>query len=211
MTSPAQQLVDALQVLDARGFNAGTSGNLSVRSGDGLLITPSAVPPPKVRVDDIVALDMDGTVRSAGVPSSEWRIHRDIYARTPEALAVVHTHSTYATALASLREELPAFHYIVAKGGGSTIRCADYAPYGTQALSDAVAVALVDRCACLMANHGMVAYGPDLETALSLAMEIEHLCRQYLIARSAGTPVLLTDEQIDVVREQFRGYGLPEQ
>ncbi len=211
MTSPARQLVDALQALDAWGFNAGTSGNLSVRSSDGLLITPSAVPSQMVRVDDIVALDMDGKVRSAGVPSSEWRIHRDIYLRIPEAFAVVHTHSVYATALASLREELPAFHYVVAKGGGSTIRCADYAPYGTQELSDAVSVALVDRRACLMANHGMLAYGPDLEAALSLTMEIEHLCRQYLIARSAGTPVLLTDEQIEVVRERFRGYGLPEE
>ena len=147
---------------------------------------------------------------SSDLPTSEWRIHRDIYAAFPIAGAVVHAHSTYATALASMREDLPSFHYQVAKAGGRLIRCSTYAPYGTQDLSDAVIEALGGRTACLMANHGMLAYGPTLAKAVALATEVEVLCRQYLIARSAGTPVLLTDEQMDDALDRFSRYGQPE-
>ena len=154
-----------------------TSGNVSVRTGTGLLVSPSAVPPPMLTADAMVSLAMDGTVLSPGVPTSEWRIHRDIYAAFPNAGAIVHAHSTYATALASLREDLPAFHYQVGKAGGRLIRCAEYALYGTQALSDAVIAALGDRTACLMANHGMLAYGPTLPAAVALAAEVEVLSR----------------------------------
>ena len=210
MTSPSQALVDATSALDARGLNVGTSGNLSVRADEGLWVTPSAVPPAELTADRIVLLDMSGAALSAGVPTSEWRIHRDIYATRPEAGAIVHTHSPYATALAVLREDLPSFHYQVAKAGGRLIACSDYAPYGTQELSDAVLAALGPRRACLMANHGMLAYGPDLPSAMALAIEVEVLCRQYLIARAAGTPVLLTDEQMDIAIASFSRYGQPE-
>lgn len=210
MTSPAQALVDATLALDAKGLNAGTSGNLSVRAEDGLWVTPSAVPPADLAADRIVRLDMTGAVQTPGVPTSEWRIHRDIYASCPEAGAIVHTHSPHATALAALREDLPSFHYQVAKAGGRLIACSAYAPYGTQALSDTVLAALGPRRACLMANHGMLAWGPDLASAMALAIEVEVLCRQYLIARSAGTPVLLTDEQMDIALASFSRYGQPE-
>ena len=206
----AAALAETLQLLDATGMNSGTAGNLSVRVDGGLLVTPSAVPPQHVTADRIVQLDMDGSVLSAGVPTSEWRIHRDIYAARPDAGAIVHMHSVHATALATLREDLPPFHYQVAKAGGHSIRCSDYAPYGTQELSDAVLAALGTNTACLMANHGMVAFAGDLEAALSLAIEVETLCHQYLVARSAGTPVLLTTEQMDVIQERFKGYGKPE-
>lgn len=208
--SPAQDLVDATLGLDARGLNVGTSGNLSVRADAGLWVTPSAVPPSDLTADRIVRLDMAGAPLTPGVPTSEWRIHRDIYASRPEAAAVVHTHSPYATALAVLREDLPAFHYQVAKAGGRVIACSTYAPYGTQDLSDAVLAALGPRRACLMANHGMLAWGPDLASAVALAIEVEVLCRQYLIARAAGTPVLLTDEQMDIAIASFSRYGQPE-
>lgn len=207
--SAAAELSAVAQRLEQLGLNAGTSGNVSVRLADGLLVTPSAMPPERMRPEAMVELSWDGELRSSGVPTSEWRIHADIYRAFPGAGAIVHTHSTYATALASLREGLPAFHYQVAKAGGNVVACATYAPYGTQELSDAVIDALGTRRACLMANHGLVAYGPDLEAALALAAEVETLCRQYLIARSAGQPVILTDEQMDVVLDQFSRYGEP--
>jgi len=210
MTSPEESLVEASRLLEEKGLNAGTSGNLSVRTAGGLLVTPSAVPPGQLSADAMVHLGMDGSVTSGGVPTSEWRIHRDIYAGVVEAGAIVHTHSTYATALASLREDLPAFHYQVAKAGGHVVRCSEYAPYGTQELSAAVIAALGDRRACLMANHGMIAFGHDLGSALALAVELEVLCQQYLIARSAGTPVILTGQQMDVALDSFSRYGQPE-
>jgi L-fuculose-phosphate aldolase len=209
--SAGEELLAAMRLLDARGLNAGTSGNVSVRTEDGLLVSPSAIPPEDLDASRMVALDMAGTPLSEGVPTSEWRIHRDIYAAFPGAGAIVHTHSTYATALAALRENLPSFHYQVAKAGGRHIECSSYAPYGTQELSDAVIAALGDRSACLMANHGMLAYGTTLRQAVSLATEVEVLCRQYLIARSAGVPVLLTDEQMDDALDRFSRYGQPEQ
>jgi len=211
MSTSAESLVLASKLLEQRGLNSGTSGNLSIRVEDGLLVTPSAIPPSDLTPDAIVHLDMDGDVLAGGVPTSEWRIHRDVYANRPDANAIVHTHSTYATALASLREDLPSFHYQVAKAGGRVIRCAEYATYGTQELSDSVLVALGSTRAALMANHGMIALAAGLDAAVALATEVEVLCRQYLIARAAGTPVLLTDGQMDAAAAKFARYGQPEE
>lgn len=208
--SEADELARVARMLEERDLNAGTSGNVSVRLPDGLLVTPSAVPVDRMTADAMVELAADGTRRSPGVPTSEWRIHADIYRAYPDAGAVVHTHSTYATALASLNQALPAFHYQVAKAGGHMVACSSYAPFGTQELSDAVIAALGDRRACLMANHGLLAYGPTLDRAFALAFEIETLCRQYLIARSVGEPVILTDAQMDDALERFGRYGQPE-
>ncbi len=204
------QIVQAMRQLSERGLNAGTSGNVSVRTERGLLVSPSAVLPELLTDASIVELDAQGTVLSGGVPTSEWRIHRDVYAEFSAAGAIVHTHSTYATALAVLREDLPAFHYQVAKAGGHLIRCSTFAMFGTQELSAAVIEALGDRTACLMANHGMLAYGASLGNAMSLATEVEVLCRQYLIARGAGSPVILTSEQMDDALDRFSRYGQPE-
>lgn len=201
-------LCEASRVLEARGLNTGTAGNLSVRLGDGFLVTPSGVKPARLTPAAIVAMGADGRPRDAGQkPSSEWRFHRDIYARRDDAKAVVHVHSPYATALACQRREIPAFHYMIAKAGGGSIRCSGYATFGTQALSDAALVALEGRRACLLANHGMIALGASLERALDLTVEVEELARQYALALMSGTPVLLSPAELDDALERFKTYG----
>ena len=189
------------------GLNQGSSGNVSVRSHEGFLITPSGQDMYSLTAADMVALDMSGSVLGAGRPSSEWRFHRDIYAAFPEAEAVVHAHSPFAVALACLRRDIPAFHYMVAMAGGVDIRCAAYATFGTQALSDAVLAALQDRRACLMANHGLLAWGYSLPAALALAREVEALSGQYLNACQVGQPVLLSAAEMQEVLEKFKDYG----
>ena len=208
-SSARREVADALQYLDEQGLNFGTAGNVSVRTERGFMVSPSALAPRDVDAHSVVELDIEGEALSGGIPTTEWRIHRDLYAEIPTAQAIVHMHSTYATALASLREDLPPFHYMIGKAGGDVIRCATYATYGSQELSDNVIEALGDRRACLMANHGMVAYADSMAKALTLAVEIESLCRQYLIARAAGTPVLLTDEQMAEARAKLARYGTP--
>ena len=189
------------------GLNQGTSGNVSVRSREGFLITPSGQIMAALTADDMVEMTLAGEVAGAGKPSSEWRFHRDIYATFAAAEAIVHAHSPFAVALACLRRDMPSFHYMVAMAGGVDIRCAAYATFGTQALSDAVLVALQDRRACLMANHGLVAWGSSLSAALALANEVEALCGQYLRACQVGDPVLLSDAEMRDVLEKFKDYG----
>lgn len=195
-----------------RGLSQGTSGNLSVRwrdgGVDGLLITPSGVDYAALQPQDIVFVQLhDGAWRGPLKPSSEWRFHRDIYAARPEVGAVVHAHPTHATALAVQRREIPAFHYMVAVAGGRSIRCAPYATYGTEALSRHALAALDGRRACLLANHGMIAVAVDLPAAFALAVEVEQLAQQYLLALATGQPVLLPDDEMDRVLEAFKGYG----
>lgn len=205
-------IVEACRRLVEAGLVQGTSGNISVRFEERMLITPSGVPYERMAPEDVVAvpLDSDGSAfegRGGNVPSSEWRFHFDILRARPEVGAVVHTHSPYATAFAICRKELVAAHYMIAAAGGPTIRVAEYATYGTQALSDAALAALEGRAACLMANHGVIATGPTLERALWLAQEVEVLARQYAIALQLGTPVILEDEEIARVVEKFKSYG----
>jgi L-fuculose-phosphate aldolase len=189
------------------GLNQGTSGNVSARSPGGFLITPSGRDMMELGAADMVPVDMDGQAPEGLKPSSEWRFHRDIYAAFPEAKAIVHAHAPFAVALACLRRDIPPFHYMVAMAGGADIRCARYATFGTQALSDAVLEALKDRRACLMANHGLVAFGRGLDGALALAVEVEALCGQYLRCLQAGEPVLLSDAEMAEVLEKFKDYG----
>lgn len=202
-----QAVADAARRSVELGLNQSASGNVSVRCGDGLLITPSGLAMVGLRVDQIVALDAEGGWEGEWRPSSEWRFHRDIYARFPEAGAVVHAHSPFAVSLACLRRGIPPFHYMVAMAGGRDIRCADYATFGTQALSDSILAALDGRRACLMANHGLVAFGADLGQALYIAAEVEALCEQYWRAALLGEPVLLSDTEMDEVIERFKDYG----
>lgn len=190
-----------------RGLNRGTAGNVSVRCGDGLLITPSGLPADTLKPQQMVRMDMAGRHEGQLKPSSEWRIHRDIYAAKPDVNAVVHAHAPHAVSLSCLRIPIPPFHYMVAAAGGKDIPCARYATFGTQALSDAVLEALSARRACLMANHGLVAVGSDLQGALALAEEVEELAAQYWRARLLGEPVLLSDAEMDEVLERFRHYG----
>lgn len=190
------------------GLNRGSSGNVSARCGSGFLVTPSGLPSAEIRPEQVVRVAMDGTPAPGLPPSSEWRIHRDIYAARPETNAVVHVHSPFAVSLACLRRDIPAFHYMVAVAGGKDVRCAGYATFGTQALSDLVLAALADRRACLMANHGLVATGRTLDLALALAVEVEGLCEQYWRASLMGEPVLLSDGEMDEALAKFANYGL---
>ena len=152
-------------------------------------------------------MDFDGLPLKSGKPSSEWHFHRDILANRPEVNAVVHCHSPFATTLACLHKDIPSFHYMIALAGGDTIRCAPYALFGTQALSDHALAALVDRKACLLANHGMIALGCDLEDALAIAIEVEWLCEQYWRSLQIGEPVLLTKNAMQAVLARFKNYG----
>ena len=206
-----EQLVDCARRMQASGINQGTSGNLSVRIAGGMLITPSSLPYEQMQPSDLVALDLKGEPlfipadgRPQRRPSSEWRLHADVLASRPEVQAVLHCHSIHATALACHGRDIPPFHYMTAVAGGHDIRCAPYATFGTKELSDGVVKALEGRLACLMAQHGQVAVGPTLDKALALAVEVETLARIYLQALALGEPPLLSWEQMEQVRHQFR-------
>ncbi len=201
------QLLAIAQQLSELGLNKGTSGNVSVRHEDGFLITPSGMDVTEMQRSSMVMMSMDGTPKSDGKPSSEWRFHRDIYQAKPHVGAVVHTHSMFATTLACLQKDIPPFHYMIAIAGGDSIPCAPYALFGTQALSDAAITALKDRKACLLANHGMIAIGKDLKQALAITQEVETLCEQYWRALQIGEPYLLSKQEMTEVFEQFKGYG----
>lgn len=204
----AADLLRVAQALNPLGINQGKSGNASVRTPDGFLVTPSGVPYEELTPDMLVEVTAGG-YRGPLRPSSEWRMHRDIYAAYPAAGGVVHVHSAYATALACLRQPIPPFHYMVAVAGGHTVEVADYATFGTQGLSDAMLAALGPRRACLLANHGQIAWGATVAKALDLAVEVESLAQQYSLARALGDPVLLTPAQMDEALARFAAYGKP--
>ena len=193
--------------MTALGITHGTSGNVSARIPDGLLITPSGMPYDRLTPEDIVRLDRDGNYEGQRLPSTEWRFHYDIMRQRPDIDAIVHTHAMHCTVLACLRMEIPAFHYMVAVAGGETIRVAPYARFGTQALSDHALVALDSRRACLLANHGMIALGSDLGKALDLAVEVENLASCYWRCLQVTRPAILTAGQIDEVLERIAAYG----
>lgn len=206
-TKLREHIIQACHQLEVSGLNRGTSGNISCRDGDHFLITPSGIPTAQMHPASIVTMNLNGEVIGDGKPSSEWHFHRDLLRHRPELNAIVHTHSPNATALACLREDLPAFHYMIAIAGGDSIRCAPYALFGTQTLSDYAVAAMKDRKACLLANHGLIAAGRDLDEAMAVAIEIESLCQQYLIARQTGNPVLLSTQEMQAVIDRFRSYG----
>ena len=199
--------------MNARGINRGKSGNVSARlradGFDGFVVTPTGLAYDEIEPDDIVPVTLGGEARGSRLPSSEWRFHRDIYRARPEVNAVVHTHAPFATTLACLSRGIPAFHYMVAVAGGRDIRCAPYATFGTQELSDRVLVALDGRKACLLAHHGMIAVGTSLPDALALAVEVETLAEIYWRALQIGQPEVLADAEMDVMLEKFRTYGQP--
>jgi L-fuculose-phosphate aldolase len=202
------QLFTISQKLAELGLNKGTSGNASVRCKDGFLVTPSGISAEQMTPSSMVKMQFDGSVVELGkTPSSEWRFHRDILLSRPEVNAIIHTHSMFASTLSTLRRDMPAFHYMIALCGGDSIRCAQYALFGTQQLSDNALIALQGRKACLLANHGMIAVGETLEKALNITQEVETLCEQYLRALQVGEPYLLSQQEMSEVQEKFKGYG----
>ncbi|MEP0233408.1 class II aldolase/adducin family protein [Roseibium sp.] len=211
LPSDSQQLRRAIigtaRDLPARGLTRGTSGNVSARTNTGFLITPSGVPYNDLKENLIVAMDLDGGYTGEILPSSEWRMHLDIYRNRDEAAAVVHCHSPRATALSCLRLGIPAFHYMVALAGGDRIDCASYATFGTSALSKAMLPALEGRTACLLANHGQIAFGPTLAKALGTAEGVEDLADQYLSALIVGDPVILGEDEMSEILRKFKNYG----
>jgi L-fuculose-phosphate aldolase len=202
-----QAIIEACRRMNALGINQGTSGNISVRHGDGLLITPTSTPYETMTVDQIVYMAMDGTHAAGNRPSSEWRFHLDILRSRQEIHAVVHAHPAYCTILAIMGLEIPPIHYMIAVAGGDTIRCAPYATYGTPELSAHALKALEGRQACLLDHHGMIAVGPSLSKAMWLAVEVETLARQYHGCLQIGTPPLLPKDEIERVRLKMAGYG----
>ena len=204
-----EEMVAICRKMNSSGINQGTAGNLSMRVGKGFLITPSGLPYDTMTPEDIVEMDFDGTYLGRR-PSSEWRFHRDILKARDDIDVVLHCHSVYATTLACHHKTIPSFHYMTGVAGGTTIRCAEYATFGTQALSDNALVALKDRLACLLGQHGQISLGKNLEAALWLAIEVETLSRMYVQALTLGEPPVLSDEEMARVIEQMRrmSYGL---
>ena len=210
MTNKAlrEEMVAICRRMNSSGINQGTAGNLSVRSGDGFLITPSSLPYDTMTPDDIVEMDFSGTYAGRR-PSSEWRFHRDILKARQDIDVVLHCHSIYATTLACHHKTIPSFHYMTGVAGGTTIRCSRYATFGTQELSDAALEALEGRLACLLGQHGQISLGKSMESALWLAVEVETLSRVYVQALTLGEPPILPDEEMERVIAQMKrmSYG----
>jgi L-fuculose-phosphate aldolase len=208
-----QAMIDKCRWMNAAGLNQGTSGNISARAGNRMLITPSAIPYDDITPDMIAAMPIEGEYgvwQGPLKPSTEWRFHLDIMVSRPEVGAIVHTHATFATVLAIARREIPACHYMIAAFGGNNVRCAEYATYGTKELSRNALAALEGRTACLLANHGLIATGPTLQSAMWAAVELETIAKQYYYALALGSMTILTDEQIEDTRKGFATYGLQE-
>lgn len=203
-----EAVISTCRELTRLGLTPGKSGNVSVRRGARqFFVSPTGMSYDTLEAEDIPLLGLDGRWFGRRAPSSEWRFHRDIYRSRPDVGAIVHTHSTHATALACTARGIPPFHYMVAVAGGTDIRCAPYHSFGTQALSDAAVAALQDRKACLLANHGVIAVGADLPAALALAGEIETLAAQYGAALALGEVRILGEAEMRTVLDKFRTYG----
>ncbi len=203
-----ESLIEACRELTRRGLTHGTSGNVSARRDENtFFISPTGMPYEALLPDDIPLMALDGRWFGRRRPSSEWRFHRDIFKSRSDVAAIVHTHSRFATALACHGRGIPAFHYMVAVAGGADIRCAPYRTFGTQALSDAAVIALEDRRACLLGNHGLIAVGANLSAALALAGEVENLAAQYCASLAIGAPHILDATEMNAIIEKFRHYG----
>jgi L-fuculose-phosphate aldolase len=206
--APGPELIECMRELSRSSLSVGSSGNASQRSARGMWISPTGILPARMGVEDLVELDLSGTVlRGTRLPSSEWPMHAAIYDARPDAHAIVHCHSRHATALACLGQEIPAFHYMVAAAGGDSIRCAPYALFGSSELAAHALDALHGRKACLLGNHGQIAIGASLDEALRLAAEVEELAAQYWTTLAAGTPRLLGAAEMNQVLQRFASYG----
>lgn len=211
-TALRRDIIERCREMNANGLNQGTSGNVSARFEDRMLISPSAIPYNEMRPEMIASMpldgDGDGEWDGPKRPSTEWRFHHALLRDRPEIQAVVHAHPTYCTALAIARKDIPACHYMIAAFGGDTVRCAGYATFGTEKLSRLAIGAMKDRMACLLANHGMIAAGENLAKAMWRAVELETIARQYCVSLRIGKPVILGKAAIDETLARFSTYGL---
>ena len=203
----AENVIKYAKMLNSKNLSALRSGNISIRHEDGFLITPSGVKYSHLKNEDIVFVSLDGKYTEKKTkPSSEWRFHKDIYLNKKEANAIVHSHSTHATAVSTHGKSIPAFHYMVALAGGNDIKCADYATFGTDELSKNIINALENRKACLMSNHGQVAFDSSLDKAFELAEEVENICHQYINALKIGTPKILSFDEMKIILDKVKNY-----
>lgn len=203
-----QQIIETAIEFNTSGLSSGTSGNLSARTQQGYLITPTGIPYLQLKEADIIEMDLQDNILQGDLkPSSEWCFHQDIYIAREEVNAIIHVHSDYATGIACTRQDIPAFHYMLAKAGGNSIRCAEYATFGTETLSQNAVKALQDRNACLLANHGMIVLGGSIDSAYKLAEEVENLAKQYCISRQFGEVILLDEAEMKINLNKFKTYG----
>ncbi len=202
------RMAEVMKAMEVRGLNRGTSGNVSARCGEAMLVTPSGVPPERLTGDQMVLVQPDGSTPQGGLrPSSEWRMHQQILNRRPDAHAVVHCHSRHATILACAGREIPSVHYMVAVGGGSSVPVAPYATFGSVELAEAVVETLDGRAAALMANHGQIVVARNLDAALAIAEEIEEQAAVYWGTLAIGGPKLLSEDEMNLILQRFRSYG----
>ncbi len=201
-----KEIIKFAKLLNQRKLSALRSGNISLRYKSGFLITPSGKKYSLLKVKDIVFVNLNGKYNKKQKPSSEWRFHQDIYISKKNAKAIVHSHSTNATALSTHNKKIPPFHYMVALAGGSDIKCAKYATYGTRELSKNILKALKNRFACLIANHGQITFGSSLAEAFELAEEVDNLAKQYIKALLLGRPKLLSLNEMKKVLNKSKTY-----
>ena len=203
-----KELVKTTEYLNNKNINRGSSGNLSYRTTNGFMITPSSIPNDKLNEKSCVQMAFDGTYKNKLKPSTEWRIHRDIYLKREDIFAIIHAHPTFSTAIACMNIDIPSFHYMIAVAGGDNVRCARYATFGTEQLSKNVIKALDNRNACLMANHGLIVGEKNLQFALKLTEEVENLSKQYLqILKSGKKPVLLSKNEMKKNIKKIKDYN----
>ena len=203
-----KELVKTTKYLNNKNINCGSSGNLSYRTTNGFMITPSSIPNDKLNEKSCVQMAFDGTYKNKLKPSTEWRIHRDIYLKRKDIFAIIHAHPTFSTAIACMNIDIPSFHYMIAVAGGDNVRCARYATFGTEQLSKNVIKALDNRNACLMANHGLIVGEKNLKFALKLTEEVENLSKQYLqILKSGKKPVLLSKNEMKKNIKKIKDYN----
>ena len=207
MKNPRIEIIKYSKMLNSKKLSALRSGNISIRYKDGFLITPSGVKYSSLKSKDIVYVNLKGRVKiKKGVPSSEWRFHQDIYLNKDRAKAIVHAHSTCATAISTHGKSIPAFHYMVAMAGGTDIKCAKYATFGTRELSKNIIKALKKRSACLIGNHGQIVFGENLAKAFELAEEVENLSHQYINSLKLGKPKILSSIEMKKVLNKAKNY-----
>ncbi len=203
-----RRMVEVMQAMDERGLNRGTSGNVSARCGEAMLVTPSGIPAGRLAPEQMVLIQPDGTTAEGALkPSSEWRMHQGILDRRTDVGAVVHCHSRHATILACAGKPIPAVHYMVAVSGGTSVPVAPYATFGSPELAAAVVEALDGRYATLMANHGQIVAAPNLDYALAIAEEIEEQAAVYWGTLAIGGPTLLAEAEMTAILQRFKSYG----